>query len=113
MEPLPRLLFIEQGNSYQRIVIVNDDLPVIARVIHFVNRVTMLKLLKSNKYFYESVQGYNIVVIYAGVLGNTQGISITIPQIECMLHEIACAFLEEKIKKNIGKYEKYLIKRVA
>lgn len=115
MNKLPRIIYGQGENLGAGVLLLNEvgTPPVIGRIIQYESHLLMLSQLNSKSPIaFSTVQGYNIAIIYSGILGRgnvLQGNKDAISQVQRIMEEFAHWYLINKIEPHKPRFKRYLL----
>jgi hypothetical protein len=114
LKNLPQFLLCSNNQSLETSGIVLSTAPpfLIGKPVHFkdgneysefVNKFTN----KTNFTPYAKIEGYRVIILFAGALEHVEDINRFTKQIEKILSSMAGFYLQEKIMSKLFKYKRY------
>jgi hypothetical protein len=111
MNPLPRYLFCKNEELGAGLVILNEPLPLCARIIQYKDNITMLQALNSRPPIaFSVVPGYSVALIYAGVIG--RGFKLiggpqALAEVQSKVEEMTRWYFEEFVQRFPHKHKRF------
>lgn len=110
MTPLPKIIYGQGEGLGAGILIYNQPLPIVGRIIQYKSLLDMQENL--NALAYSVVPGYSIAILYAGILGRgnvLMGNKDALEQIQPVLDQLASWYLKEKILPHKSRFKRFQI----